>query len=128
MRLVSFVPVLFPLAAFVSGCDLIKFQGVVRTERVTADGQVIRTEEKVDRIEDFPAALGRAADVMGEATREMIAVLVDVPPPGEVTLADLAPELAELEQNPRLNLLKGAKRDDGTPHDFRYVRWVLFSR
>ena len=122
MRLVSFVPALFPLCAVVSGCDLIKFQGVVRTERVTADGKVIRTEEKVDRIEDFPAALGRAADVMGEATAEMIAVLVDVPPPGEVKLSDLAPELAELEQNPRLNLLKGAKKDDGTPHDFRYVR------
>jgi hypothetical protein len=59
---------------------------------------------------------------MSEATAEMISVLVDVPPPGEVKLADLAPEMAELEQNPRINLLKGAKKDDGTAHDFRYVR------
>ena len=109
------------LALAVSGCDMIKMHGVVKTTTVI-DGKETTKERKFESLEEMPAALKAGAGDMADTTEELAKKLTEAPPPGQVKLSDLSKSLEPYESNPELNFLAKAKNADGTPIEFKYVR------
>lgn len=126
------LPLLTVLA--VSGCGngkaagLFQFHGTITKTTVNADGTTTTKTEEYDDWDEMKEALAASAKELRATTKELITTLVDVPPPGEVKLGDLSPELAGYEGKAAFDFvgrLAGRVEGDGRVEDeagFSYVR------
>lgn len=112
---------MFGLAAalLLSGCSMFKFHGTI-TKTKTVDGQTVTTTEEFDDWQEMKAAMDKSFKELRGTTKELLTKLVEAPPPGEVHLADLSPNLASYEGNTNLDFVGNARAsgEDG----FTYVQ------
>lgn len=73
-------------------------------------------------VSELPENLKKASAELEVAAGELKRKLTDVPPPGNVTLTTLGHGLERFEGDKDCNFLATAKKDDGTPEEFSYVR------
>ena len=73
-------------------------------------------------VSELPDDLKKASSELEVAAAQLKRELTDVPPPGTVTLTSLGHGLERFERDKDCNFLEGAKKPDGTPEDFSYVR------
>lgn len=73
-------------------------------------------------VSELPDDLKKASSELESAAAQLKRKLTDVPPPGTVTLNSLGHGLERFERDKDCNFLVGAKKPDGTPEDFTYVR------
>lgn len=116
------------LVGSIAGCEALGLKAKVVTT-TSMNGETKTTVREAKTWDEFSTVMGEvatdfsdAAKKVGESTKKMVAKLVDVPPPGKVTLADLDPTLKDLNDDPRYDYLSvaGARADGG--YDFSYVR------
>ncbi len=105
------------------GCSHIPVTMHTDTRIQHADGKVEHKHtEWHGTLDQLPDQLGKAGAELGAVTGEMVKVLTDVPPPGEVKLGDLSPSLRKYEGKPKADFLVRAKDKDGKPIKFTHVR------
>lgn len=116
------------LVGSIAGCEALGLKAKVVTT-TSMNGETKTTVREAKNWDEFSTVMGEVATdfsdtakKVGESTKKMVAKLVDVPPPGKVTLADLDPTLKDLNDDPRYDYLSvaGARADGG--YDFSYVR------
>lgn len=73
-------------------------------------------------VSEMPAELQKAAAELEVAAAKLRRELTSAPPPGNVSLSSLGHGLERFEHDPEANFLANAKKDDGTPENFSYVR------
>ncbi len=126
---VVLAPIVLPLViGATTGCEALGIKAKVVTT-TSMNGETKTTVREAKNWDEFSTVMGEVATdfsdtakKVGESTKKLVASLVDVPPPGKVTLADLDPTLKDLNQDPRYDYLSVAgARADGA-YDFSYVR------
>lgn len=111
------------LAALAVGCSAIPVKMHTETHVQHADGTVEhRSSDWEGTLDQLPAQLAKAGKELGDVTAQMAKELTDVPPPGEVKLADLDPALAKYKGKKGVDFIDHARDNDGKPLDFHYVR------
>lgn len=108
--------------AFGGGCKsgLFQFHGTITTTK-TVDGQTVTTTEEFDDWQEMKAAMDASFKELRGTTRELLAKLVEAPPPGEVHLGDLSGALASYEGDARMDFI-ARTRAEGDEETFRYVQ------
>lgn len=101
------------------GCSMFQFHGTVTTTK-TVDGKTTTTTQEFDNWEEMKVAMDAAGKELRGTTKELLTKLTEAPPPGEVHLADLSPQLADYEGNANLDFI-GNARDSGDA-GFTYVQ------
>ena len=120
-RPLALVVAILAILALALGCGLFKVKGTGFV-KATYNGQtVVDKQVKFDSLEELPGAMKELGGAMAQTTELLIEKLVEVPPPGEVRLADLDPSLAQFENDPQVNFLLAAKSLE-QPLGFKYVR------
>jgi hypothetical protein len=120
-RVALFTP--FVLGALVTGCAAIPIHLHTETHVQSADGTVEhRSSDWEGTLDQLPAQLGKAGAELGDVTAKLAKQLTEVPPPGEVDLAELSPELARFKGQRGADFLVSAKDAEGKPIRFQYVR------
>ncbi len=105
------------------GCASIPVHLHTETHIQHADGTAEHTSSDWEgTLDQLPAQLGKAGAQLGEVTAKMAKELTDVPPPGEVNLDELSPELAKYKGQKGRDFLVSAKDANGQPLKFQYVR------
>jgi len=112
----------------VSGCEALGIKAKVVTT-TSMNGETKTTVREAKNWDEFSTVMGEVATdfsdtakKVGESTKKMVQKLVDVPPPGKVTLADLDPTLKDLNADPRYDYLSVASARADGGYDFSYVR------
>lgn len=105
-----------------------QFHGTITKTKMNADGSTTTTTEEYDDWDEMKEALAVSAKELRATTKELLATLVDVPPPGQVKLGDLSEELAGYEGKAAFDFvgrLAGRVEGDGMVEDeggFSYVQ------
>lgn len=111
------------LATLAFGCSAIPVKMHTETHVQHADGTVEHhSSDWEGTLDQLPAQLAKAGKELGDVTAQMAKELTDVPPPGEVKLADLDPSLAKYKGKKGVDFIDHARDNDGKPLDFHYVR------
>ena len=123
---VALAIVCLPIAT--SACEAIGLKAHIVTTK-TANGQTTVKRREAKNWDEFSTAMGEVATdfsgfakEVGATTTKLVKTLVDVPPPGKVTLSSLDPSLAKYEGDSKFDYLKDAASKPDAPYDFTYVQ------
>lgn len=115
-----------PLA--MAGCEAIGMKANITTV-VSQNGKTTVKQREAKNWGEFKEAMGEVstdfsnfAKEVGATTADLVKKLVDVPPPGKVTLSSLEPSLGKYEGNVRYDYLKVAAMKPNAEYDFTYVQ------
>jgi hypothetical protein len=106
------------------GCEHIPVQMHTSMTVQHADGTVEHKETHwKGSLAELPGHMEELGHDLSVVTAELVKQLTDVPPPGHVKLADLAPGLQKYDARPDVNFLINAKDEKtGEPIPFEYVK------
>jgi hypothetical protein len=111
-----------------AGCEAIGLKAHI-VSTTTANGKTTTKHREAKNWDEFSTAMGEVgtdvssfAKDVGATTAKLVKTLVDVPPPGKVTLATLDPSLEKYEGHPKFDYLKDAASKPDAPYDFTYVQ------
>ena len=112
----------------VPACEALGIKANI-TSFKTINGKTEVKQREARNWDEFEEAMGEVAtdfsDVakeVGRTTQELAKVLVEAPPPGQVKLGDISPELMKYEGNERFDFVHAASKEPDAPYDFTYVR------
>jgi hypothetical protein len=116
------------LGALSVACEAIGLRATVVSTK-TVDGKTTTRVREAKNWEEFEQAMGEVATdfsefakQVGATTAELAKKLIDVPPQGQVTLAQLAPSLQPFDGDVRYDYLKVARMNPNAEYDFKYVQ------
>lgn len=106
-----------------AACSMIPVHMHTETHIQHMDGTVEHTSSDWEgTLDQLPDQLSKEGEHLAHVTSKMVAELTDVPPPGNVTLADLHPNLAKYKGQHGVDFLADAKDAEGKPITFQYVK------
>ncbi len=116
------------LAALTAACEAIGLRATVVTTK-TENGRTTTRVREAKNWDEFEDAMGEVATdfsefakQVGATTAELVKKLVDVPPPGQVQLGQLATGLKPFEGDVRYDYIKVARMNPNAEYDFKYVQ------
>jgi hypothetical protein len=98
-----------------------QFHGTITKTTMNADGSTTTTTKEYDDWDEMKEDLAIAGKELRATTKQLIAKLTEAPPPGQVKLGDLSPDLAQFEGNAAFDFLATAEGDGDGPA-FSYVQ------
>ena len=116
------------LSALTAACEAIGLKATVVSTK-TVNGQTTTRVREAKNWDEFEDAMGEVATdfsevakQVGQTTSELVKKLVEVPPPGQVTLAQLSASLRPYDGDVRYDYLKVARMNPNAEYDFKYVQ------
>jgi hypothetical protein len=116
------------LSALTAACEAIGLKATVVSTK-TVNGQTTTRVREAKNWDEFEDAMGEVATdfsdfakQVGATTAELVKKLVDVPPPGQVSLGQLAASLKPYEGDVRYDYIKVARMNPNAEYDFKYVQ------
>jgi len=116
------------LSTLSAACEAIGLKATVVTTK-TMNGKTTTRVREAKNWEEFEQAMGEVATdfsdfakEVGATTAELVKKLVDVPPPGQVQLGQLAASLKAYEGDVRYDYIKVARMNPNAEYDFKYVQ------
>jgi hypothetical protein len=116
------------LSVLSSACEAIGLRATVVSTK-TVNGKTTTRVREAKNWDEFEDAMGEVATdfsevakAVGQTTSELVKKLVDVPPPGQVQLGQLASSLKPYEGDVRYDYLKVARMNPNAEYDFKYVQ------
>ena len=116
------------LSSLTAACKAIGLKATVVTTK-TENGKTTTRVREAKNWEEFESAMGEVATdfsdfakKVGATTTELVKKLVDVPPPGQVKLGQLAASLKPFEGDVRYDYIKVARMNPNAEYDFKYVQ------
>ena len=116
------------LSTLTTACEAIDLKATVVSTK-TVNGQTTTRVREAKNWDEFEDAMGEVAtdfsDVakqVGATTAELAKKLIEVPPPGQVTLTQLSPSLRPFDGDVRYDYLKVARMNPNAEYDFKYVQ------
>lgn len=111
------------LATTTTGCKYIPVKMHTETHVQHMDGTVEhKSSDWEGTLDQLPAQLGKAGRELGAVTATLAKELTEVPPPGNVTLHDVSPQMAPFEGKKGQDFLVSARDEKGKPISFQYVQ------
>ncbi|MEZ4222899.1 MAG: hypothetical protein R3B13_18295 [Polyangiaceae bacterium] len=116
------------LSSVTAACEAIGMRATIVTTK-TENGKTTTRVREAKNWDEFEQAMGEVATdfsdfakKVGATTAKLVKELVDVPPPGQVKLGQLAASLQPFEGDVRYDYIKVASMNPNADYDFKYVQ------